>query len=82
MRQWRRVFFTDESGFTLSRADGRRRLYRRIGERFADACVFETDRYGGGSVMVWEGISHGMKSPFIVVPGNLTAVRYRDDFPA
>ena len=29
--------------------------------------------------MVWGGISHGVKSPLIVVPGNLTAVRYRDD---
>ena len=77
MRQWRHVFFTDESRFTLFRADGRRRLYRRRGERFADACVFERGRYGGGSVMVWGGISHGMKSPLIVVPGNLTAVRYR-----
>ena len=79
MRQWRRVFFTDESRFTLFRADGRRRLYRRRGERFADACVFERDRCGGGSVMVWEGISHGVKSPLIVLPGNLTAVRYRDE---
>ena len=29
--------------------------------------------------MVWEGISHAVKSPLIVVPGNLTAVRYRDE---
>ena len=29
--------------------------------------------------MVWRGISHGVKSPLIVVPGNLTAVRYRDE---
>ena len=28
--------------------------------------------------MVWGGISHGVKSPLIVVPRNLTAVRYRD----
>jgi hypothetical protein len=33
MRQWRRVFFTDESRFTLFRPDGRRRVYRRRGER-------------------------------------------------
>ena len=43
MRQWRRVLFTDESRFTLYRADGRRRVYRRRGERFADACVVERD---------------------------------------
>ena len=79
MRQWRRVFFTDEFRFTLFRADGRRRLYRRRGDRFVDACVFERDRNGGGSVMVWGGISHGVKSPLIVVPGNLTVVRYRDE---
>ena len=79
MRQWRRAFFTDESRSTLFRADGRRRLYRRRGERFVDACVFDRDRYGGGSVMVWGGISHGVKSPLIVVPGNLTAVRYREE---
>ena len=78
MRQWRRVFFTDESRFTLFRADGRRRLYRRRGERFADACVFERDRflgrvgYGTGRDFAWCEVA-------IVVPGNLTAVRYRDE---
>ena len=55
MRQWRRVSFTVEPRITLFRVDGRRRLYRRRGEHFTDACVFERDRYGRGSVMVWEG---------------------------
>ena len=32
----------------------------------------------GGSVMVWGGISHGFKTPLVVVAGNPTAVRYRD----
>ena len=79
MRQWRRVLFTDEFRFTLYRADGRRRVYRRRGERFADACVVERDRFGGGSVMVWGGIAHGIKSQLIIVAGNMTAVRYRDE---
>ena len=52
MRQWRQVLFTDESRFTLYHADGRRRVYRRRGERFADACVVELDRFRGGSVMI------------------------------
>ena len=59
--------------------DGRRRVYRRRGERFADACVLERDRFGGGSVMVWGGIYHVLKSPLIVIAGNLTGVRYRDE---
>ena len=74
MRQWRRVFFTGESWFTLFRPDGPRR-----GERFADACILEKDRFWGGSAMVWGGISHGLKSPLIVIAGNLTGVRYRDE---
>ena len=73
------MLFTDESRFTLYRADGRRRVYRRRGERFADACVVEWDRFGGGSVMVWGGIAHGIKSQLIIVAGNMTAVRYRDE---
>ena len=79
MRQWRRVLFTDESRFTLYRADGRCRVYRRRRERFADSCVVERDRFGGGSVMVWGGIAHGIKSQLIIVAGNMTAVRYRDE---
>ena len=65
--------------FTLCRADGRRCVYRRRGERFADACVVERDRFVGGSVMVWGGIAHGIKSQLIIVAGNMTAVRYRDE---
>ena len=34
------------------------RLYLRRGERFSDACVLETDRFSGGSVMKWGGRSH------------------------
>ena len=37
-----------------------------------------TDLGEGGSVMVWGGISHGVKMPLVVIQGNLTAVRYWD----
>ena len=33
---------------------------------------------GEWSVMVWGGISHGVKTPLVVIQGNLTAVFYRD----
>jgi transposase len=71
MRQWRLVFFTDESRFTLFRPDGRRRVYRCRGEHFAEACVLERDRFWGCSVMVWGGISHVLKSPLIMIAGNI-----------
>ena len=74
MHRWRQVLFSDESRFSLYRADGRKRVYRRRGERFTDACVMENDRFGGGSVMVWGGIAHGLKTPLVVVNGNLNAI--------
>ena len=51
-QEWARVLFSDESRFNLSHHDGRIRVFRRRGERFADNCLIERDRFGGGSVMV------------------------------
>ncbi|KAK7090632.1 hypothetical protein V1264_010402 [Littorina saxatilis] len=36
---WRHVWFSDESYFLLQRHDGRRRVYRRVNERYAPNCV-------------------------------------------
>ena len=49
------TFFSDESLYTFSHADERVRIYRRKNERLADCCIRERDRFGGGSVMVWDG---------------------------
>lgn len=71
--------FSDESRFNLSRSDGRTRVYRRKGERYADCCVVERDRFGGGSVMVWAGICGCHRTDLITIEGNLTAQRYCDE---
>ena len=55
--------------------DDRRRVCRRCRGTSDDACGVERDRFGGGSIMVWEGISHGVKSQLIVIAGNITAVK-------
>ena len=59
LQQWANVLFTYESRFCLDFNDGRIRVWRRSGERYADANVVEHDRYRGGSVMVWGGVSLG-----------------------
>ena len=75
-QQWAWVLFSDESRFNLSHPDGRIRVFRRKGERFADNCLIERDRFGGGSVMVWGDIMGRRKTNLTVVQGNLNAQGY------
>ena len=78
-RNWRRIWFSDESRFLLQKHDGRIRVYRRRNERFSSSCVQEVDSFGGSSVMMWVAISNDRKTDLVHVPGNLTAVRHRDE---
>ena len=75
--QWAQVLFTDESRFCLDPTDRRNRVWRRPGERFADEAVLERNRYGGGSVMIWGGISTRHRTVLYNVDGNLNGVRYQ-----
>ena len=78
-RQWQSVMFTDESRFCIDMNDGRAKVWRRQGEHYADCCVRECSRWGGGSVMVWGGISWRYRTPLVVLEGNLTSRRYIDE---
>ena len=77
--QWAGVLFCDESRFTLSHSDKRRKVWRRRGERYHPDCVQEVIPYGGGSSMVWAGISTHHKTPLYHILGNLNGTRYRDE---
>lgn len=80
IRHWRPVLFTDESRFTLSTCDRRVRVWRRPGERSAACNILQHDRFGGGSVMVWGGISlEGRTALHVLARGSLTATGYRDE---
>ena len=80
VRHWRPVLFTDESRFTLSTCDRRERVWRSQGERYAACNIVQHDRFGGGSVMVWGGISmEGQTDLYRLQNGSLTAIRYRDE---
>ena len=57
-------------------------VYRRRGERFAEAYVRRVDRYGDGSVMIWDVISFPHRSRLVVVGGNLARFRFRDEILA
>ncbi len=53
---WRGVLFTNE--FSLYRADGRQRVWRRVGEWFADVSVVDRVAHDGGGIMVWAAICY------------------------
>ena len=74
---WAPVLFTDESRFGVDFTDRRARVWRMPSERFGPVCVVEHDWFGGGSVMVWAGISAQGKTDLHVIDnGTLTALRY------
>ena len=76
---WAPVLFTDESRFCVDFTDRRARVWRMPNERFAPVCVAEHDRFGGGSVMVWAGISAQGKPDLHVIDNvDGSQVRKRD----
>lgn len=78
------VLFTYECRTYFYGADGRRRVYRRRGERYAQSGIDERVPFGGGSCMVWGGISMNGRTELVFIDtvrknGNsagLTAHRY------
>ena len=77
LRDWMPVLFTDESRYCLDFTDRRAYVWRLPGERFHDSKMKEHDRYGGGSIMVWGGISRDGKTDLHVFQnGTLTGDRY------
>lgn len=77
--QWSGVLFTDESRFKVSNSDGRTRIWCPPRTRYQNENIVEVEPFGGGSVMVWAGISAQRKSDLVVLEGNINAARYLND---
>ena len=54
-------------------------MYRRRGERNSQNSLLQHDRFGGGSIMVWAGISLHTKTQLVHIQGNLNAQRYQNE---
>lgn len=80
LRHWQPVLFSDESRFHVSTCDRRVRVWRRRGERYAQCNIVQHDPFGGGSIMVWGGVSLDGRTELIPIRrGTMTAQRYRDE---
>ncbi|KAL0179068.1 hypothetical protein M9458_024510, partial [Cirrhinus mrigala] len=70
------VLFTDESRFSLYRADGRQRVWRRVGERFAKLWI----EWPMVAVGLWYGQAYVMDNDHrCFTDGILNAQRYCDE---
>nr|KAG5688132.1 hypothetical protein BaRGS_010473 [Batillaria attramentaria] len=83
--RWQNVLFSNESRFCVDHADGRVRVWRRRGDRYADNCVVENNAWGGPSLMLWGAIGHNQVLGPIIFQGlgpgrgnGITAQRYMD----
>ena len=62
----------------LSNADDWLRVWRGRGERCHNACLVQTARWGGGSVVVWGGISYHHRTALHVCRDGMNAIYYRN----
>nr|KAG5693248.1 hypothetical protein BaRGS_000830 [Batillaria attramentaria] len=83
--RWQNVLFSDECRFCIDHADGRVRVWRRRGDRYADKCVVENNAWGGPSLMLWGAIGHNKVLGPVIFQGlgpgrgnGITAQRYMD----
>jgi hypothetical protein len=80
IQDWGNVLFTDESRFCLYTSDRRIPVYRRDGERYSQVNIRPSTNFGGGSIMLWGGISFRGHTELVSINGgSLTADRYIRD---
>ena len=68
--------FTDACQLTIGRAAGRARVWRRRRERHNEECIQRYNRWGGGSIHVWAGITHFGRADLVVFDRNVNEQTY------
>lgn len=70
---WPRVIFSDEKKFNLDGPDGFKYYWHDLRK---DRRIFSKRNYGGGSLMIWLGVSRDFKSTLYVVDGKMNSKKY------
>ena len=71
--------FTDECCLRLQPDNRQRRVSRQSGQDERLRHTVQRLQQGGGSLMFWDGIMWGRRTPLVVMEGAETAIRYRND---
>lgn len=74
---WLRLCATDESRFTCIGNDSAIRVWRKKGEALKPSCTVGRKQAGGGSVLVWGGLSIKGPGPLVWLKGTVNSTRYQ-----
>jgi transposase len=72
--EWLRTVFSDEKKFNLDGPDGFAYYWHDLRK---EKVIFSKRNYGGGSLMVWIGLSKDFKAKLYVIDGSLNSVKYQ-----
>ena len=66
LEDWKRVLWTDETKINCLGSDGRKWVWKEVGEPLSDRLVESTVKFGGGNVMMWgcmfwEGVGYATR---------------------
>jgi hypothetical protein len=64
MEDWKRIIWTDETKINRLGSDGRKWVWKEVGEPLSDRLVESTVKFGGGNLrgcMFWEGIGYATR---------------------
>ena len=75
---WNKVFWSDESEFSLFRSDGKVVVWRLPKKEFGPECTIPTVKHGGGNVKCWGCFSSSGVDSLIFIDGNMTGESYRE----
>lgn len=74
--RWNSVIFSDECKFNLFGSDGRTKVWRKDGTRYATKNLIPTVKHGGGSVMVWGCVSAAGVGKLVFIDGIMDKFAY------
>ena len=76
MNLWKQVIFCDESQFKIFGSNGRQFLRRKLNEALKEINLQQTEKHGGGGVMVWGCISASGVGNLYFIEGKLEKYGY------